>query len=167
MQRPSFVIATLAGLLLVGAPAAALASFGLPKAEETPVQIDPSPELTPAQVVEIQLGALGANAAWGDDRGIALAFRFASPSNRAATGPLPRFVRMVRGGYGALLDHRESHLGALEVRGNEAAVPVIVIDAAGERHGFVWFLRRQDGGAEEGCWMTDAVMPVEVEVETI
>ena len=49
----------------------------------------PSPSLSPLAVVTAQLDALSA----GD---VAASFSFASPSNKAATGPWQRFEMMVR-----------------------------------------------------------------------
>src|SRR6185437_12206552 len=51
-----------------------------------PLSPIPKPELTPGQVVEIQLEALQFNDKPAKDAGIATTFRFASPGNRKATG---------------------------------------------------------------------------------
>ena len=61
-----------------------------------PVGPDPSPDLSPEDVVRIQVEALQRNDEPSPDAGIEAAFRFASPSNRRATGPLGRFSEMVR-----------------------------------------------------------------------
>lgn len=58
-------------------------------------ELAPDPALDPADAVRIQVQALAENGA--DDAGIALTFRFASPDNRRQTGPLERFVAMVKG----------------------------------------------------------------------
>lgn len=151
---------TLLSLLLSASPA--LAKFGRPEAappaeESARVDLLPSPNLTPRQVVEVQLGGLGANTEWGDNRGIQLAYNFASPENQAMTGPFSRFAAMVTQGYGSLLDHRDADIGPIQVRGGEAYLPVIVTDGHGQQHGFVWVLRRQTRGRFADCWMTDAV----------
>ena len=80
MRAPALL---LAATLLASAPAASAD----PLAED----LVPDPALTPEQVVRIQLEALRNNDA--GDRGIAVAFRFASPGNRQNTGPLPRFKK--------------------------------------------------------------------------
>ena len=51
----------------------------------------PSAEHAPQEVVRIQMEALRYNDE--KNRGIEIAFRFASPSNKADTGPLPRSFR--------------------------------------------------------------------------
>lgn len=53
---------------------------------------DPSPDLSPDQVVRIQLDAMARNDEPAPDSGIATAFKFASPENQAQTGPLDRFI---------------------------------------------------------------------------
>jgi hypothetical protein len=58
-------------------------------------ELAPDPALDPADAVRVQVQALAENGA--DDAGIALTFRFASPDNRRQTGPLGRFVAMVKG----------------------------------------------------------------------
>ena len=66
----------------------------------------PAPSFGPAEVTQIQLDALRTNTLINE--GIALTFRFASPANRQVTGPLPRFVKMLRSPpYDRLLNHRE------------------------------------------------------------
>ena len=117
---------------------------------------EPSPKLGPEAVVRIQVEAFQTGA-----DGIATAFRFASPSNRAATGPLPRFEAMIRGGYADLLTAERAEYGDLRVRGEEAAQRVTLIQPDGARSAYVFGLSRQRGGACNGCWMTDAVMPIE------
>ena len=135
-------------LLILALPAALL----LARAPDP----EPSPDLGPEEVIRLQVDALRTGA-----DGIATAFRFASPSNRAATGPLPRFEAMIRGGYADLLTAERAEYGDLRVRGEEAAQRVTLIQPDGARSAYVFGLSRQRGGACNGCWMTDAVMPVE------
>ena len=67
----------------------------------------PEPALSPGDVIRIQLEALRHNDE--QDRGIAVAFRFASPANRANTGPLSRFTAMIKEGpYALMLDFRDA-----------------------------------------------------------
>lgn len=117
---------------------------------------DPSPDLTAQEVVKLQVTALQT----GDDAGIATAFRFASPSNRAATGPLDRFTRMVREGYGEMLGFDRALYGEMVFEGDEAAQRVTLFQADGARATYVFALSKQTGGDCDGCWMTDAVVPI-------
>jgi hypothetical protein len=56
----------------------------------------PRPELSPEQVVQYQIEALQHNDEPKLDTGIERAFRFASPSNKQMTGPLEKFIRIVK-----------------------------------------------------------------------
>lgn len=124
------------------------------------LDLHPGRALSPPQVVQAQLLALAKNGALGKNRGIEVVYRFASPSNRRMSGPLPRFSDMVRGGHGALLDHRRAVLGPLDLEATTAMQAVFVEDAAGTAHTYVFVLGLQDEGPLRGCWMTDAVLEV-------
>eukprot|EP00039_Didymoeca_costata_P006925 m.94662 g.94662 ORF g.94662 m.94662 type:complete len:270 (-) comp13455_c0_seq4:167-976(-) len=65
--------------------------------------VEPGPDVLPEDVVRLQMEALR------NDRnchpaGISACFAFASPDNKAATGPLDRFIRMILLFYQCLLD---------------------------------------------------------------
>jgi hypothetical protein len=127
-----------------------------------PYFLQPSPELSPAMVVKIQLTALQRNGSYdrrfGVDFGIAAAFVFASPANRLNTGPLSRFMRMVKNPiYRPMLDHEQSYLGKLEINGNQAWQKVTLIDNNGAMSRYVFGLSRQSEGPYWQCWMTDTV----------
>ena len=121
----------------------------------------PSPDLSPAEVVRIQVEALQANDDPRPDAGIEAAFRFASPGNRRATGPLPRFAQMIRQGYGDMLGFAAAEYDPVKVEGDRAAQRVTLVQADGRRVAYVFGLSRQRGGDCDGCWMTDAVAPAE------
>ena len=115
----------------------------------------PRPELSPGEVVRIQLEALRHND--DRDRGIEVAFRFASPANRASTGPLPRFIRMIeRGPYALMLAFREASYGAVEVSGRNARQRVTLIGSRAVVS-YWFYLSRQSEAPWLDCWMTDAV----------
>ena len=115
----------------------------------------PRPGLSPGEVIRIQLEALRHND--DEDRGIAVAFRFASPANREHTGPLPRFVRMIKQGpYALMLDFHEASHGRVEVR-EEVARQRVTLTGARSRVSYWFYLSRQSKAPFAGCWMTDAV----------
>ena len=121
----------------------------------------PSPDLGPAEVVLAQLAAFAREPYDGDGygEGMAAAYAFASPGNQAATGPLPRFARMLRApAYRGLLGSRAVQLGPVEESADEARVEVLVLTAGDETQGFTWVLGRQSRPPHQGCWMTDAVL---------
>ena len=123
----------------------------------------PRPAYPPDEVVRIQIRALGDNDRPHPDAGIELAFGFASPANRKATGPLPRFIEMVRNpAYRPMLDHRGARYGKLEREGNHASQTVILKTRDGSRVGYLFQLSRQTEAPFKDCWMTDSVMRFEV-----
>ncbi len=119
----------------------------------------PSSDLTPAAVVRIQVEAMKRNDVPARDAGIAVAFRFASPGNRQATGPLPRFAAMIRSGYPDLLGFQRAEYGEAQISGDRAVQAVTLVQRDGRRVTYGFALSRQAGGTCDGCWMTDAVVP--------
>jgi hypothetical protein len=121
----------------------------------------PSPDLDPEEVVQIQLQALQLNDE--SNRGIEVAFRFASPANKAATGPLSRFTQLFSNpAYAPMLNHTEAEYGTLVVSGNQARQVVALTSAEGTRVAYLFALTRQRTGEFEGSWMTDAVSVIGV-----
>lgn len=122
----------------------------------------PAPTLGPEDVVVAQLDALAS----ADPEGPSLAapmevvFRFASPSNRASTGPLSHFIEIVRSPtYAPLLAHAAARVEPARVcRDRHAQVDTEIRTDAGERVGYRFFLTRQADGEFSGCWMTDGVV---------
>ncbi|MEM1055783.1 MAG: DUF4864 domain-containing protein [Bacteroidota bacterium] len=148
MSRPAFVLVLFLPAILL------LSSSG-----DGAMDPEPSPDLTPEEVIRLQVEALQANDEPEPDAGIALAFRFASPGNRAATGPLERFIAMVKGPtYRDMLGFESATYGAIRVQGDEAAQRVVLVQSDGRRVSYVFGLSRQIGGEYDGCWMTDAVI---------
>lgn len=121
----------------------------------------PSPGLSVTEVVETQLAALKR----GEDVDLAVVFAFASPNNREQTGPLPRFISMLRNGYDALIEHRTAELSPPLLDGDQALQPVRLIGRDGREHGYVFILRRVVLPDCSGCWFTDGVVPPEALVD--
>ena len=120
---------------------------------------EPSPRSSPADVVRIQVDALRENGE--DDRGIEIVFRFASPANRSATGPLPRFAAMIRGPlFYPMLNHVSALYDDVEVSGELARQQVAVATRDGWVVVYTFLLRRQSEGVYTGCWMTEGVTAV-------
>jgi hypothetical protein len=118
----------------------------------------PHPKFTPAEVVDIQLRGL---AAPGKDAvGIWQCFCFASPRNRAATGPLDRFGQMVRAEPFACLGNAPAVLmGKPQIDDRFAKLLVTVVDQGQQLRAFTFILFKQQGGPFADCWMTEAVYP--------
>lgn len=150
----------LAGSLTLVAALACSAASGPALADVAVLDARPNAERGPDEVVQIVVDALHENAASEDDAGIATVFAFASPDNRAATGPLDRFESMIKGSYSDMLDFRESRFGELE-RAQDTAMQVVwLMQPDGRETGYMFQLGRQAGGEYDGMWMTDGVYPV-------
>ena len=123
---------------------------------------DPKPgrQHAPEQVVEIVIEALRENDTDGDNAGIATVYRFASPENRQQTGPLERFSRMIRSGYGDMLNHLSSRRDAMEISDGVALQAVWLTGVDGGETGYMFRLGKQSSGRFAGMWMTDAVYPL-------
>ncbi len=120
----------------------------------------PQPEISPSQVVQIQLDALARFRF--DPTAAEQVFVFASPANRAATGPLDTFAAMLSlRPYEALVNRSGCSLGREVRKGRIATVLVTTVDQAGRISLFRFLLgRRQIEGGEgdvRDCWVTDAV----------
>lgn len=123
---------------------------------------EPSPKWQPVQVVNLQLEALRNNDA-ANDNGIATAYGFASPRNKASVGELADFTRMMHAGYPDMLTHVGADLETLEVQGDEAAIGVTLQLQGTGRSKYIFLLKRYSGNSCDGCWLTDGVIPVERE----
>ncbi len=119
----------------------------------------PNPALSPQDVVRAVCRAMQENNE--KDEGIATVFSFASPSNREATGPLERFIPLVKSpAYSPMLNCKSIELGPGETKENvtQQAVKITAVD--GTVTIYVFILSKQADGEFKDCWMTDGVMPV-------
>lgn len=139
-------------LALCMAPAMALGQSGDLKR--------PDPAYSPREVVAIQLDALQANDAPNSDAGIAQAWAFAHPDNRAQTGPLPRFKRMLKSPpYAFLLNHDRHEISVLERDRRQALYQVTVTAGGGDVVRYRWRLARPEEGRYADAWLTLSVSP--------
>jgi hypothetical protein len=93
-----------------------------------------------------------------DDEGIATVFKFASPDNKAVTGPLSRFTQMIKLGYADMLNYKSVRYEDIEVEGDIAFQVVWLQAQSGPESGYGFKLSKQSGGEYDGMWMTDAVV---------
>jgi hypothetical protein len=122
----------------------------------------PHPDLAPDEVIRIVVEALQNNDEPCMDCGLQVAFNFASPANRAVTGPLPRFVEMVKNPmYLPLLHPGRVEIEPIEIQGEHAEQRMRITSQDGTTAAYVWVLSRQAGPAWKDCWMTDSVIRVE------
>ena len=160
------LVATLLAAAAIGLLAGVALATDATGSTEGPLSdaLVPRPGLSPGDVIRIQIEALRHND--DEDRGIEVAFRFASPANRETTGPLPRFIRMIRQGpYALMLDFREASYGTVEVR-EEVARQRVTLTGARSRVSYWFYLSRQSKAPFADCWMTDAVFVEQVRGRT-
>jgi len=83
------------------------------------------PMISPEAVVHIQLWALLKNDVPRPNSGIRKVWAFAHPDNKRLTGPLPKFMAMIKQpGYAMLLNHRHHDIQFL---GRNASIAVFVV----------------------------------------
>lgn len=152
--------------ITLGAACIALAALVLVAAQtdRSAVRVPvPAAALGPAEAVRLQLEALAHNDEPYPGAGVQATWAFASPANRAATGPLPHFRTMFEGRlYGPMVDHVAARFSAARRVGERALVGVVLTAADGRDRGYLFQLSRQDTDDCVGCWMTDSVLPVPV-----
>ncbi len=121
----------------------------------------PNPNLKPNEIVNIQLSAMKENDQ--TNLGIEITFRFASPKNKIQTGPIGRFILLVKNPtYRHLLNHLSANFLDLKVEGDRAIQEVIIETAEGTLKGFRFLLSLQKEDEFKNCWMTDAVIPFDI-----
>ena len=153
------LISTLVALALVsgvGASGSAAAPI------DNPALPRPTAELQPGEVVEIVINALANNDQPYPNAGIETTFNFASPANREFTGPLERFVRLVKGPvFGQMVNHMDSTLSEVVLDDKHAVRLVHIVSADNESHYYAFRLGLQQEGDYAGMWLTEAVYPME------
>ncbi len=148
-------------LVLLGCLLAAPVMAAIGEQPGTAPLPQPSTDLAPQDVVKIVIDALAQNDQPHQNAGIETTFNFASPANKVNTGPLPRFIRMVKGApYGIMVDHVGSEFSEVVLTGNRAYQMVRLNARDGRAVIFAFRLSKQQDGEFEGMWMTDAVWPV-------
>ena len=121
----------------------------------------PGPSLSPRDVVLAQLAALAADDP-ADHNGIRRTFLFASPDNKAVTGPQERFVQLVQSpAYAPLLGARRWTIRDERGDGDAYQAVAEVVGKDGKTRLYGFQVGRQTGGEYKGWWMTEGVTPLE------
>jgi hypothetical protein len=142
-----------------------LVAFACTPLAQAKPRATPDSSYAPEDVVRIVLRGLAKPDDPTPNAGIETSFRFASPDNRAKTGPLPKFIKLVQNPiYAPLLGHQRALRGEIEVSGDAARERVRVIAKDGSQAAYIFLLKRQPEGSDcSRCWMTEAVVRVEKE----
>ena len=121
--------------------------------------IKPDPSISPKEVISIQLIALQNNDLPFNDAGIKQTWEFAHPDNRAFTGPLDNFIRMLKNpSYVMMIDHLEHKIIPVQEQEMNSYYFVELIDSNGKKFGFEWTVEKvNQNGKFKDCWMTVGV----------
>ena len=121
--------------------------------------IKPNSNLKPAEVLMIQLNSLKNNNTPYKDAGIEQTWEFAHPTNKAATGPLQKFKKMIYSdSYKILIRHENSKIIILKESSNKFVFKVYVLSKDKKKYYYVWQIEKVKlEGKLKDCWMTTGV----------
>jgi hypothetical protein len=91
--------------------------------------------------------------------GIEQTWEFAHPSNRAYTGPIQKFTRMMYApSYAVMLNHLKHDILDVKLEEDIAYFFIELTAEDGRMYGFKWTLNKvNEEGIYQNCWMTTAV----------
>ena len=120
-------------------------------------EVTPDDKFNPLEVVDIQLTSLQSNSS--DDKGIYQCWLFAHPENRKYTGPIGRFVTMIRSTpYNVLLGSLFFETKLISKNQTEAKVEVFLDGKNKNRYKILWILNKSNISKKcTNCWMTIGV----------
>ena len=121
--------------------------------------IKPNIEIEPDQVVQIQLNGLMNNDKPNQDYGIKQTWEFAHPSNKKYTGPLPRFINLLKSGsYKMLINHLDSEIIEVFKSSNQYGFEITILGNDKKYYKFQWVVEKYyDEGPLKDCWLTTTV----------
>ena len=126
--------------------------------------LKPKKNISPKEVVKIQLNALMKNDSPYKDRGILQTWEFAHPNNRRYTGPIERFKTMLKGNsYAMLLNHQQNEVIEIFKNDNVATYEVTILGSDKNYFKFKWQVEKYNKeGPLKNCWLTTAVLAPKV-----
>tara|TARA_B100000287_G_scaffold222679_1_gene210044 strand:+ start:959 stop:1453 length:495 start_codon:yes stop_codon:yes gene_type:complete len=121
--------------------------------------IKPNITIKPAQVVKIQLNSLMNNDKPNMDNGIKQTWEFAHPSNKKYTGPLPKFINLIKSdSYKMLINHIESEIIEVFKSSTQYGFEVTILGNDKKYYKFQWIVEKYyDQGPLKDCWLTTSV----------
>jgi hypothetical protein len=121
--------------------------------------IKPNIEIEPDQVVKIQLNGLMNNDEPNLDYGIKQTWEFAHPSNKKYTGPLPRFINLLKSeSYKMLINHLDSEIIEVFKSSNQYGFEITILGNDKKYYKFQWVVEKYyDEGPLKDCWLTTSV----------
>ena len=121
--------------------------------------IKPNNGIEPYQVVKIQLTGLMNNDEPNIDDGIKQTWEFAHPANKKYTGPLPKFINLLKSeSYEMLLNHLDSEIIEVFKSNNRYGFEVTILGNDKNYYKFQWVVEKyyEEGPLKE-CWLTTSV----------
>ena len=121
--------------------------------------IKPNNEINPAQVVYIQLLGLMNNDNPSKNYGIKQTWEFAHPANKKYTGPLPKFINLLRGeNYKMLLNHLDNEIIEVFKSNTRYGYEVTILAVDKKYYKFQWVVEKYyEEGPLKDCWLTTSV----------
>ena len=121
--------------------------------------IKPNSSLNPFDVLMIQLNSLKNNNTPYKDAGIEQTWEFAHPFNKASTGPLEKFKRMIYSkNYKILISHTDAKTIILKETSDKFVFRVNVLSKDKKKYYYIWQIEKvKQEGKLKNCWMTTGV----------
>ena len=121
--------------------------------------VKPNNGIKPYQVVKIQLTGLMNNDIPNKNSGIEQTWEFAHPSNKKYTGPLSKFVNLLKSeNYNMLLNHLESEIIEVFKTNDKYGFEVIILGNDKNYYKFQWIVEKYyNDGPLKDCWLTTSV----------
>ena len=121
--------------------------------------IKPNSEIGPNQVVKIQLNGLMKNDEPNLNNGIKQTWEFAHPSNKKYTGPLSKFITLLKGqNYKMLINHLDNEIIEIFKTTNKYGLEVTILSNDKYYYQFQWVVEKYyEEGPLKDCWLTISV----------
>ena len=121
--------------------------------------IKPKIDIKPNQVVKIQLSGLMNNDQPNTDDGIKQTWEFAHPSNKKYTGPLPKFINLLKSpSYKMLINHLDNEIIEVFKSSNQYGFEVTILGSDKKYYKFQWVVEKYNKeGPLKDCWLTTSV----------
>ena len=121
--------------------------------------IKPNSEIGPNQVVKIQLNGLMKNDEPNLNNGIKQTWEFAHPSNKKYTGPLSKFITLLKGqNYKMLINHLDNEIIEIFKTTNKYGFEVTILSNDKNFYQFQWVVEKYyEEGPLKDCWLTISV----------
>ena len=121
--------------------------------------IKPNNEIHPSNVVDIQLKGLMNNDNPSKNYGIKQTWEFAHPANKKYTGPLPKFINLLRGeNYKMLLNHLDNEIIEVFKSNTRYGYEVTILAVDKKYYKFQWVVEKYyEEGPLKDCWLTTSV----------